>query len=118
MSINKIIPTINIPAMQSILNELQSLINMYNDTLYKKYVASNYQWGNKVNKMQANGYSQKRIQWVGQHRINRINCKIFNSYKGQFQDAIEMFLNQDLVQMVRDFPLTMTDITNTDYIVR
>lgn len=62
MLINKIIPTINIPAMQSIINKLQSLINMYNDTLYKEYVASEYQWENKVNKMQTNGYSQKRIQ--------------------------------------------------------
>ena len=118
MSINKIIPIINIPAIQSILNEFQSLINMYNNTLYKEYVVSNYQWENKVNKMKANGYSQKRIQWIRQHRINRINCKIFNSYKSQFQDVISMFLKQDLVQMVRDFPLTMTDITNTDCIVR
>lgn len=118
MSINKIIPIINIPAMQSIVNKFQSLINIYNDTLYKEYVASEYQWENKVNKMQAHGYSQKRIQWVRQHRINRINCKIFNSYKGQFQDVIEMFLSQDLVQMVRDFPLTQIDITNTDCIVR
>lgn len=118
MSINKIIPIINIPAMQSIVNEFQSLINIYNDTLYKEYVASDYQWENKVNKMQVKGYSPKRIQWIRQHRINRINCKMFNSYKGEFQDVIGMFLSQNLVQMVRDFPLTMTDIANADYIVR
>ena len=111
-------PIINIPAMQTLVNELQSLINMYNDTLYKEYVASEYQWQNKVNKMQAKRYSQKRVQWVRQHRINRINCKIFNSWKGDWYNTIDRFLSQTLVQLVNNGMLKLIDFTNADYIVR
>ena len=112
---NKII---SIPKMQLIVNGLQCLIDMYNDTLHQDYVSNKYQWENKVNKMQAKGYSQKRIQWVRQYRINRINCKMFNSWKGDWDKTINMFIQQPLVQLVHSNALTMIDFTDGSWVVK
>lgn len=108
---------ISIPKMQLMVSGLQCLIDMYNDTLHQDYVSNEYQWENKVNKMQEKGYSQKRIQWVKRHRINRINCKVFNSWKRDWNDTISMFLSQPLVQLVRDMPLKLIDFTDGSWVV-
>lgn len=111
---NKII---SIKKMQEIINNMQWIIDMFNDELKQAHFYNEYQWQNKVNKMQRKGYSKKRIKYVKECRENRINCKVLNSWKGEINNAIGMFLSQELVQLVKDVPLKLIDFTADEYVV-
>lgn len=109
---NKII---SIKKIQEIINHMQWVIDMFNDELKQAHFYNEYQWQNKVNKMKEKGYSKKRIKYVKEHRENRINCKVLNSWKGELDNAVNMFVQQPMVQLVNNNVFTMIDFTKNNY---
>lgn len=109
---NKII---SIKHMQEIINNLQWIIDMFNDELKQAHFYNEYQWQNKVNKMKQKGYSRKRIKYVKECRENRINCKVLNSWKHELDNAVNMFVQQPMVQLVSANVFNMIDFTKDNY---
>ena len=106
---------ISIKRMQEIINNMQWIIDMFNDELKQAHFYNEYQWYNKVNKMKKKGYSRRRIKYVKECRENRINCKVLNSWKSELDNAVNMFIQLPLTQLVNNNVFQMIDFTKGEY---